>query len=386
MDAIRLVELFAGVGAFSKALTNLKIPHKTVAICEIDKHAIRAHEAIHGPTTNLGDISAVDSLPECDLLTYSFPCQDLSVAGLRAGMDKGTKTRSSLLWQVERLLTDAKGRDALPEYLVMENVDAITHKANLASFATWRAALTSMGYTSSYQIMDASDYGVPQRRRRCFMVSRLGYKQFIFPDPCPDGRVLMDILEAGVPDKYFLSDKATLGLKVHKMRHDARGNGFGFKITNPAGVAGCVTAKAGWRNTDTFILDEPAPPGAGVLADCPLSGHKPRLMQVATLDTNYERMGRVYGLGGLYCALTTNPTTMPTIMADARIRRLTPRECWELQGMGDAYEMVTAIGLSDARLYQQAGNSIAVPVAEAIFRAMFIDCTWIGAPTLEGWA
>jgi len=368
MDAIRLVELFAGVGAFSIALSNLGISYKTVAICEIDKYAIRAHEAIHGPTTNLGDISAVDSLPTCDLLTYSFPCQDLSMAGRKAGMDKGTATRSSLLWQVERLLKDAKGRDALPEYLVMENVDAITHRSNAASFAAWRAALTSMGYASSYQILDASDYGVPQRRRRCFMVSRLGYKRFIFPDPCPDGRVLRDILESGVPDKYFLSNKATLGLKVHKMRHEARGNGFGFRITDTAGVAGCVTAKAGWRNTDTFIMD------------------KPRLMQVATLDTNYDKMGRVYGIGGLYCALTTNPTNMPTIMVDARIRRLTPRECWRLQGLDEAYDRATAIGLSDARLYQQAGNTIAVQVAEAIFRAMFIDSTWVGAPTLEGWA
>ena len=122
---MRLIELFSGLGGFARALENLEIPHEIIAMCDIDPHAIKVYEALHGPTPNLGDISKVEHLPDCDLLTYSFPCQDLSIAGLKAGMAKGTGTRSSLLWQVGRLLAEAKAGN-LPEYLVMENVDAIT--------------------------------------------------------------------------------------------------------------------------------------------------------------------------------------------------------------------------------------------------------------------
>lgn len=108
---IRLVELFSGIGAFSKALANLGIPYERVAMCEIDPHAIKVYEALHGPTPNLGDISNVEHLPDCDLLTYSFPCQDLSNAGKKQGMSKGKNTRSGLLWEVERLLLDARERE-----------------------------------------------------------------------------------------------------------------------------------------------------------------------------------------------------------------------------------------------------------------------------------
>lgn len=331
---MRLIEIFSGLGGFARALENLEIPHEIIAMCDIDPHAIKVYEALHGPTPNLGNISKVEHLPDCDLLTYSFPCQDLSIAGLKAGMAKGTGTRSSLLWQVGRLLAEAKKRGNLPEYLVMENVDAITHKSNASDFASWRAALTSMGYTSAYRTMNAADYGVPQNRRRCFLVSRLGSKRFVFPPPCPDDRVLRDILESEVPPKYYLSDKAILGLKAHKMRHDAR---------------------------------------------------KPRLVQVATRNTKYDRMGRVYAEEGLGFSLTTNPSSMPTVLAGGHIRRLTPRECWRLQGLGDAYDTIAAIGLADTHLYRLAGNTIAVPVAEAIFEAMFSKNSWVGAPTLEGW-
>ena len=138
-EKIRLIELFAGVGAFSAAFRNLKIPYETIAIAEIDSHALRAYASIHGDAPNLGDISLVEALPDCDLLTYSFPCQDLSIAGKRRGMSKGSDTRSGLLWEVERLLLDAQererdGQSHLPKYLLMENVDAILHKTNISVF------------------------------------------------------------------------------------------------------------------------------------------------------------------------------------------------------------------------------------------------------------
>lgn len=107
---LRVVELFAGIGAQAQALENLGLDFAST-VCEIDRHAYASYCAIHGDTPNLGDITEVDHLSECDLLTYSFPCQDLSIAGSQRGMKQGSGTRSSLLWEVGRLLSDAKERE-----------------------------------------------------------------------------------------------------------------------------------------------------------------------------------------------------------------------------------------------------------------------------------
>lgn len=305
---IRLVELFSGIGAFAKALTNLGIPHERIAMCEIDPHAIKVYEALHGHTPNLGDISKVEHLPDCDLLTYSFPCQDLSNAGKRAGMSKESGTRSGLLWEVERLLLDARERERdgqrhLPKHLIMENVDAILYKTNISVFESWIRSLTKMGYTSSYAILNACDYGVPQNRKRCFMVSSLGHDRLVFPQPCPDERFLKDVLEDDVPERYYLSEKAMEGLKAHKARHDAKGHGFGFKITDPATErAGTVKTNSGWRHTDTFIEAPEVEPRA-------------ELMLVADLPMNYESSGRVYSASGLSPTLRAgNGDKLPKIL------------------------------------------------------------------------
>ena len=107
---LRLIELFAGVGSQIQALKNLGIECEPVAICEIDKYAIEAYEKLHGKVLNLGDISQVDpkDIPDCDLLTYSFPCQDISVAGAQAGFDEGSETRSSLLWECEKIIKEKR--------------------------------------------------------------------------------------------------------------------------------------------------------------------------------------------------------------------------------------------------------------------------------------
>lgn len=221
---IKLIELFAGVGAFSAAFRNLGLPYKTIAIAEIDPYAITAHKAIHGDIPNLGDISLVEALPDCDLLTYSFPCQDISKAGRERGFDKtddtDARTRSGLLWEVERLLLKAEKK---PKYLIMENVDAILNALHIRNFRLWVRSLTEMGYTSSYAVLDAADYGVPQTRKRCFLVSRMGDERFVFPPLAPDGRVLADVLEEEVDERFFLTEKQLEGLKVHPLPRKAEG-------------------------------------------------------------------------------------------------------------------------------------------------------------------
>lgn len=204
---IRLFEAFAGIGSQAEALKELGIDFVSVGISDIDKHAIAGYEAIHGPVKNYGDITKIEHLPECDLLTYSYPCQAVSSAGKREGMAEGSGTTSSLVWEVGRLLRDMKERECLPEVLLMENVDAVLNKDNKPVFDRWCALLTDLGYCNSYTVMNAKDYGTPQNRNRIFMVSTLTLGEFIFPEPCPDGRVLKDVLEDDVPESYFLSEE-----------------------------------------------------------------------------------------------------------------------------------------------------------------------------------
>ena len=119
-NPLRLIELFAGIGSQTQALKNVGVPHTVVSISEIDKNAIKSYTALHGETVNLGDIREIRELPEADFWTYSFPCQDISVAGHGAGIKEGT--RSGLLLEVERLLKVAAEKGTLPKYLLLENV------------------------------------------------------------------------------------------------------------------------------------------------------------------------------------------------------------------------------------------------------------------------
>lgn len=166
-------ELFAGIGAFRKALINQNIPHKVVGISEIDKFAIRSYTAMYGDTYNYGDISEIDKLNYADLWTYGFPCQDLSIAGRQKGLIVGV-TRSGLLYEVQRLLSVSATNNELPKYLIMENVKALVSKKFLPKFEEWVNWLSSCGYNTYWQIMNTADYGIPQKRESdcCFYSQR----------------------------------------------------------------------------------------------------------------------------------------------------------------------------------------------------------------------
>jgi DNA (cytosine-5)-methyltransferase 1 len=147
---------------------------EVVAISEIDKYAHKSYEALHGAVNNLGDITKIEELPECDLLTYSAPCSDISNAGKQAGITEGSGTRSSLLWEVKRLLLIAKESGNLPESLVMENVKALVGKKFKPHFDVWLSFLETLGYKNYWEVLNARDYGIPQNRERVFCVSVLG--------------------------------------------------------------------------------------------------------------------------------------------------------------------------------------------------------------------
>lgn len=188
-NKIRLIECFAGYGSQSMALKRLGADFEYHRVYEIDKYAMNSFNAIHGTNfepTDIKDVKGVDmGIVDKErftyLLTYSFPCTDISIAGQMLGMAKDSQTRSSLLWEVERLLLELSEIDALPQVLLMENVTAIHSQDNLPHYRKWLDFLEDIGYTSYGEDLNAADYGVAQHRERTFVVSLLGDYNYKFP-------------------------------------------------------------------------------------------------------------------------------------------------------------------------------------------------------------
>lgn len=209
---IRLIELFAGVGSQAMALRDLGADFEHYRVVEFDKYAIKSYNAIHGtefPTMDItkihgSDLGIEDVEKFTYLMTYSFPCQDLSVAGKQKGMAKDSGTRSGLLWEVERLLNEVEN---LPQVLLMENVPQVHGKKNIEDFQNWISFLESKGYSNYWQDLNAKNYGVAQNRNRCFMVSILGDWKFTFPEPIELKRVMKDYLEDVVDEKYYINNE-----------------------------------------------------------------------------------------------------------------------------------------------------------------------------------
>lgn len=184
---IRLIELFSGIGSQAMALRDLGADFEHYRSIEFDEYAAKSYNAIHGtnfkPTdirnVHGEDLGIVNKDRFTYLLTYSFPCQDLSAAGKRKGMKKGSGTRSGLLWEVERLLNETS---ELPDILLMENVPEVIGTNNIKDFYLWQDFLVSKGYTNYVKLLNAKNYGIPQNRERCFMVSILGEYNYHFPE------------------------------------------------------------------------------------------------------------------------------------------------------------------------------------------------------------
>ena len=209
---IRLIELFAGVGSQAMAPKRLGANFEHYRVVEFEKYAIKSYNAIHGTDFEPMDITKIigsdlgisDTDKYCYIMTYSFPCQDLSVAGKQKGMTKGSGTRSGLLWEVERLLNEVEN---LPQVLLMENVPQVHGKKNMEDFQMWIDFLESKGYSNYWKDLNAKNYGVAQNRNRCFMVSILGEYSFKFPEPIELKKVMKDYLEDEVDEKYYINNE-----------------------------------------------------------------------------------------------------------------------------------------------------------------------------------
>lgn len=256
---IRLIELFAGVGSQAMALRDLGVNFEHYRVVEFDKFAVASYNAIHGTdfeTMDIRDICAKDlNISEtdkyCYIMTYSFPCQDLSVAGKQKGMTKGSGTRSGLLWEVERILSEC---NELPQVLLMENVPQVHSKTNMLDFQKWIDFLESKGYSNYWQDLNAKDYGIAQNRNRCFMVSFFGDYNYKFPQPIPLERKLKDYLEDEVDEKYYINTEKAQKLIQQLIENgtlDKTSKGEGAKICvdlsqnnpNKKRVSNCITAR-----------------------------------------------------------------------------------------------------------------------------------------------
>lgn len=313
---IRLIELFAGYGSQSLALKYLGVSFEHWKICEWAVKSIQAYKDLHfcddncdyskaysvdelidkllekgisadynSPMTReqikrmgeqkirtvYNNIIATNNLVSvCNahakdfeiqdtdkytyIMTYSFPCQDLSKAGNGAGMAKGSGTRSGMLWEVERILDECNGN--LPQILLMENVPDVIGANNVKHFAQWVKKLEQLGYTSKWQCLNAKDYGVPQNRDRCFMVSWLGNHYYDFPTPIKLEKRLKDVLETNVDEKYYLSSNIIKYVEKHTQESIEKGNGFRFAPTDGNVVGKAITTRAGGRMDDNFIKCE----------------------------------------------------------------------------------------------------------------------------------
>ena len=202
-NPLRVVTLCSGYDSQLMAIRNLGIPYECVGRSEIDKFAIRAHDAVFPEIAdrNLGDMTKIDwsKVDDFDLLFYSTPCTDFSNAGKQAGGEEGSGTRSSILWWTRYAILEKK-----PKYLIMENVKALVSGKFITLFRKWLDELTSYGYTNFCQVLNAKDYGIPQNRERIFVVSVLGDAWFSFPQPQELKLRLKDLLEDKVDERYYL--------------------------------------------------------------------------------------------------------------------------------------------------------------------------------------
>ena len=304
------------------------------------------------------DLEIVDTDKYDYILTYSFPCQDLSLAGKGKGMSD-TSTRSGMLWEVERILTECHELGTMPQILLMENVPQVHGTDNVKDFNKWQLRLEELGYKNYFQDLIATDYGIPQTRNRCFMVSILGEYSYSFPQPIPLKLKLKDLLEDNALEKYYLSDKMIDFFTHNEEKQKEKGNGFTFNVSDGNTIAKTITTRAGSRMDDNFIKIKNATQ-KGYLEATDGDGID------LTQPNSQTRRGRVQK-NSIQTLTTQNNLG---VVNNLRIRKLTPREAFRLMGVKNEDYDKCAKNQSDSSLYHLAGDSIVVNVLMAIFNEL----------------
>lgn len=309
---VQILELFGGIGSPRCALRNLGIPTKAIDYVEIDEKAVRSYNNMFSEELPYKTQSVVGWNLKPDILIHGSPCQDFSIAGHQRGADEGSETRSSLMWETIHII-EQMGQWK-PQYIIWENVKNVKSKHMIANFVRYQKELEQMGYTNNYEVLDAREFGLPQARERVFTISCLKGEKFNFDDLIRTPmRDIRDFLEDNdsVPEVYDVTQPS---------------------VRNVIGQTGIKRA--------TVIKD-----------------------YAFTITTRQDRTpAQVIDCGG------------------GRFRYLTELECWRLQGYTDEdFERAKAVHKRAGRyytaLYKQAGNSIAVPIFESIFRKIILNET-----------
>lgn len=361
---LKVFTAFSGYDSQCMALDRLGINYELFGWSEIDKYAIKAHNAVYPQWSerNFGDISKIDwdIVPDFDLFTYSFPCQDISTAGYQRGLEEGSGTRSSLLWECRKAI-EAKR----PKYMLMENVKALTGKKFMPYLQKWMDYLGGLGYSNYMKVLNAKNYGVPQNRERTFMVSVLGGGDYNFPEPFELKARLKDVLEPEVEEKYYVSDKA-----IDYIYKDG-GKSGSFKAA--------VGVQDGSREANSITANYWKIPRQGTYL---IESYEEKDIIGVSVNPNSRKLE----FKGSKSIKNTCPSLRATdykcphtvwesgAVQDYRIRKLTPRECFRLMGVSeDNIDKIQQAGISNSQQYKLAGNSIVVDVLYHIFRKMFID-------------
>lgn len=400
-------------------LTKKEIMKRGETWCRNVYNEFKANRNIGSITNRNGiDLNIVDTDKFVYIMTYSFPCQDLSVAGKQRGMSKCSGTRSGLLWEVERLLNET---EHFPQVLIMENVTQVHSSANILDFQKWIDFLSSKGYSNYWQDLNAKNYGVAQNRDRTFMVSLLGDWNYKFPQPIPLEKKMKDYLEDEVEEKYYINTEKARKLidtlnengtiksieTVHMnytridkfsdvaktiMARDYKGFNTGFDTQNgviekdkignieinplntmPDGS--CRTIKSQYHKNSVQNFESESTYGAtGVIEKIKIKqATKEGYIECnvgGVADLSYPesktRRGRVQDNGECCPTLTATETGVCKIESMYSIRKLTPRECWRLMNFSDEDFQKAEKVNSNSQLYKQAGNSIVENVLVAI--------------------
>lgn len=344
---MKLLSLFSGIGAFESALKRLNIPFELVNFCEIDKYAAKSYSLIHGEdlSKNLGDITKIvpENLPDFDLLTYGFPCQDISKAGKMQGFEKdGVKTRSGLVYDVLKIIEEKK-----PKVCIAENVKNILSKNFKDGFQDILNKLNQIGYNNYFEVLNSCDFGVPQKRERVFIISirkDVDDGSFTFPKPQSLTVKFKDLLETDVDERYYLKGRR-LDWLMENLEFQLKKK---YVEISPE-VAITLTARqnASWNGNHVQVL------------------HR------ETNSQGFIRDGySIYGTEGICPTLKSSASQRHEKfrLADGRYRFLTPKECFRFMGFSDDdFEKVNG-KVSDSQLYKQTGNSIVVNVLVELFK------------------
>lgn len=356
-DNVKVGTFFSGIGSPEMAFKRLKDNgiiknFESVFYCEIDKYAVKSYCAIHNKTENdnLGDITKINGadLPYCDIWIGGFPCQDISMAGVRRGFDFNSNTRSSLGWKMIQFLREIKDP---PKVVIFENVAAITNVNMRRTLNLFKKDLEDLGYTLYDQVLTALDYGTPQNRERYFLVAIKGNYLYYFPEKIKLKLRLKDLLEKDIDPNLVLSEKVPFDLQkfVENRNYDKNSKLICKNLKD--------RRKRYVINLYRFIDGK---------------NHCGR-----DTSSRYNQTARLWSMNGYCPTLTANSTEDTSKMIIYKdncffVKKISPLESWRFMGFSDDdFYKAKSIGISNRQLFKQAGNSIATNVIYYILKNLF---------------